>query len=471
MSLGKVIAVSVLDCIRFGVRTIGLQRRASSSVATIRRVQYRRLRTLVRYARNHSSYFRDKFSSVNPRFRLQELPTSNKSELMEHFDEVLTVDDISRASAAEYVEDNTHWGDYFDGKYAVSHTSGSQGQPLLLIQPKDNLELLFELQASRGNRASVGPREAIQRFISPARVAAVTLKPGFYPSATAFQHIPVGAEAYIKFVQLSISDTDVYVQLQEFAPTHLTAYASVLNEITWQIEQGKLSLKPNLEQVINISERLLASARARYERVFGVPVIDDYAMGECLFLSNGCQTTNGMHVNADWAVLEVVDDNNNSVPDGVAGTKVLVTNLANYVQPIIRYEIGDIVTMSTEPCGCGNSLPLIKSVQGRDSDIFYVHSRDGLRAVPLLMFEFVFNQILDAREYQVIQESNNRFHMRIEPLYPSRFDRLGAERLLRDQLGVLKLGSLIKVDLEVVDGFKQDGVSKFRRAVTKGRCQ
>ena len=460
--------MSVWESVRFGVHTIGLQCRAATSERVVRRIQKRRLKALLTYARLNSPYYHDKFLSVSSDAKLQDLPVSSKNELMTNFDRSLTVTDISRAKAAQYVEDGANLGGYFCGKYAVSHTSGSQGQPLLLIQPKDNLELLFELQASRGNRTPVGPREAVRRFLNPARVAAVTLKPGFYPSATAFQHVPKGAEAYIKFLQLSISDADVYLRLQEYRPTHLTAYASVLNEIALQIEQGHLSLQGNLEQVINISERLLPSARARYEQIFGVPVFDDYAMGECLFLSNGCQTTGGMHVNSDWAILEVVDAENRPVPDGTAGSKVLVTNLANYVQPIIRYEIGDIVTMSTESCGCGNNRPLIASVQGRDSDVFYVESELGQRPVPLLMFEFVFNQILDAREYQVIQECDNLFRMRIEPLDKACFDITKAKRLLREQLGVFNLGTLLTVELEVVHRLQQVGDSKFRRAVSNG---
>ena len=56
---------------------------------------------------------------------------------------------------------------------------------------------------------------------------------------------------------------------------------------------------------------------------------------------------------------------------------MLVTNLANYAQPIIRYEIGDMITMATEPCGCGSNLPLIDHVEGRDSDVFRNQNRQG----------------------------------------------------------------------------------------------
>lgn len=203
--------------------------------------------------------------------------------------------------------------------------------------------------------------------------------------------------------------------------------------------------------------------------MFGVPVFNDYGMGECLFLSNGCQTSNGMHVNADWAILEVVDEVNLPVPDGVSGSKVLLTNLANYVQPIIRYEIGDIVTMATEPCGCGSNLPLIASVDGRDSDMFYIDTVTGHRPVSPLMFEFAMLQILDAREYQVIQEEPNWFRVLVEPLSAKGFDLEQAHQMLRDQIGVFDLGPQVQVDLEIVDRLVPEGESKFKRAISKVR--
>ena len=59
----------------------------------------------------------------------------------------------------------------------------------------------------------------------------------------------------------------------------------------------------------------MPQAREHYAKIFGAPVLDDYGMGECLFLTNGCAKSGGMHVNADWALLEVVDEKNQPVPD------------------------------------------------------------------------------------------------------------------------------------------------------------
>src|SRR5262249_973812 len=114
-------------------------------------------------------------------------------------------------------------------------------------------------------------------------------------------------------------------------------------------EQGRLRLT-RLRGLTNTSEPLTPDARALIEAAFGVRVSDCYLTAECLALTTGCPVSGGAHVNSDLAMLEVVDDGYRPVPDGVAGSKVLVTNLYNLVQPLIRYEVGDVVTMSAAPC-------------------------------------------------------------------------------------------------------------------------
>jgi phenylacetate-coenzyme A ligase PaaK-like adenylate-forming protein len=268
---------------------------------------------------------------------------------------------------------------------------------------------------------------------------------------------------------LCANDDDMIERLAEFRPTHLTAYASMLHEIAREIEAGRLSLKPELEQVVNISERLMPQAREHYKQVFGAPVLDNYSMGECLFLTNGCPTSGGMHVNADWAILEVVDEKNQPVPAGKKGAKVLVTNLANYVQPIIRYEIGDIVTMATNPCECGSKMPLIDHVQGRDSEVFYVQTDKGLRPLQPTIIELALGRMLDLREYQLIQEQDTRVRILIEPLPGTKFDGDRADRIMREQLKKYGLDQKLDVELEVVESLKADDDQKFKRVVCKVR--
>jgi phenylacetate-coenzyme A ligase PaaK-like adenylate-forming protein len=208
-------------------------------------------------------------------------------------------------------------------------------------------------------------------------------------------------------------------------------------------------------------------ARRHYTEVFGTPILDDYAMGECLFLTNGCTKTGGMHVNADWAVLEVVDEENRPVPDGTKGAKVLLTNLANHVQPIIRYEIGDLVTMATELCGCGSNLPLIKQVGGRDSDMFWIKGKEGLRPLTPAVFATALDQVTKTREYQLVQEDATRFCIRIEPLPGAKLDREQVSQIVHKQLAEHGLDDELQVAVEIVDRLTTEGGNKFTRVVRK----
>jgi phenylacetate-coenzyme A ligase PaaK-like adenylate-forming protein len=458
----------VLDSLEFGARTVILEADAQKPPEEIEQIQRERLQDLLRHARENSHHYAHKFAHIDgSKFELSELPTSTKAELMDNFDQTLTVDDVCRADVEEFFRDESNLGKLFRDKYVLSHTSGSQGQPLLLVQTMENVELLFALQASRGNQESVGLWEAAKRFMKPARLATVTLKPGFYPSATAFEYMPEGVKQFIEVLRVSLTDNDMLERLMEFRPTHLTAYASILHELARHAEEGRLQLAPELKQIVNISERLMPQAREHYQDVFGAPILDDYAMGECLFLSNGCTKSGGMHVNADWAILEVVDESNQPVPDGKKGAKVLVTNLANHVQPFIRYEIGDIVTMAADPCGCGSNLPLIANIDGRDSDMFYVETADGEQPLSPTIFELALSRVLDAREYQLVQEENDHIRVRIEPLPGVEFDREHANQVLHEQLGDYGLDQQVQLDIEVVDRLAPDEDGKFKRVVSK----
>jgi phenylacetate-coenzyme A ligase PaaK-like adenylate-forming protein len=462
------ITMDIWESLEFGARALLLKAAANKPAEEIACVGRSRLKQLLAYARASSEFWREKLSGVpDSDFALADLPTSSKPELMDNFDRAVTVDDLRRDEIESFLKDESNLGTLFKDKYALSHTSGSQGQPLLLVQTQDNLELLFALQASRGNQKSLGIGDAVKHFLAPARLAAIIFNPGFYPSSSAFHYMPAGARHYLDVKVFCANDDDLPEQLAKFRPTHLTAYASMLHEIARNIESGRITLKPDLEEVVNISERLMPKAREHYAEIFGAPILDNYSMGECLFLTNGCTACHGMHVNADWAFVEVVDEVNQPVPAGELGAKVLVTNLANYVQPIIRYEIGDMIQMATESCNCGSNLPLIDHVEGRDSDVFEIKTDNGTKSLQPTIFELALGRLLDVREYQLIQEENARFRILIEPLPGKTVDRARAEKEMHQQLREYGLEKQLQIKVEAVEKLTNDGEQKFKRVVSK----
>jgi phenylacetate-coenzyme A ligase PaaK-like adenylate-forming protein len=186
-------------------------------------------------------------------------------------------------------------------------------------------------------------------------------------------------------------------------------------------------------------------------------------MGECLALSSGCAKFSGSHLNADLAILEVVDETYRPVPAGQQGKKVLVTNLYNHVQPYIRYELDDRVTMSAAPCTCGNTMPYIQSVQGRTKDGFWIEIDGRYRDFPYYIFLAGITPNLDIAEHQVLQTGVNNFVVRLMPQPGKTLDAERTRRLVEDAVEIEGLSGVIKVEVQIVDHIDRGPSGKAER--------
>lgn len=426
----------------------------------VERLQRKRLRQMVGFAMDHSSFYREKYRGIDRNhFELSHLPPCNKSELMAHFDEMVTDPEVRQADVERFVENPENLGRWFLGRYAVSHTSGSQGQPMLILQDRKSLEIFYALMCSRANPAGTpGILQGISRLLKPVRVAIVTMRRGSYPSGSAIEFMPELVGSFVRIKCLSSLQADLVNELNAFQPNVLVSYASVLEALSLRAEQLKLT---QLRQIANISEQLTARARARVEKTFGVPLPDHYAVGECLLLANGCQAGSGSHINSDWAILEVVDENYQPVPPGQLGKKILVTNLANTVQPFIRYEVGDQLSVDVGTCRCGSRLPRVAHVEGRAAEIFWVYDGSRHRMVHAALFHSVIDALGEVREWQAIQRERNRLELRLELLPNSSFS---GEATLRRMFQENGLPADVVVDVHIVPHLAPDPVTnKFRR--------
>jgi len=122
-----------------------------------------------------------------------------------------------------------------------------------------------------------------------------------------------------------------------------------------------------------------------------------------------------MHINADWVIFEPVDADHNPIPAGQLSDRTLITNLANRVMPIIRYELGDRVTLLPEKCDCGITLPIIK-VEGRTDETLRFKSPSGglIPVLPLAIWS-VLKETPGVLKFQAIQTSLNELKIRLEP--------------------------------------------------------
>ena len=459
--------MSFINTVRYSLLTDRLFKISRWKAKHIERLQKKRLNSLVRYAVERSPFYREKYRGIDiDNLQLSSLPTTNKEELMANFESALTDPQIHRAEVEEFITHPSNLGKWFLGRYAVSHTSGSQGPPSLIVQDRRALEILFTTLSSRANAvAQPGIIQGIRRLLYPVRVAIISMDRGFYPSGAAFEFMSEFSGRFVDVLRLSSMQTDLVEQLNKFQPNALVSYATVLETLT--LQSGRLRLSC-LGQIANSSEQLTERARTRIQKTFGVPILDHYGIGECLFLSDGCPTHGGAHVNSDWVILEVVDENYRPVADGQLGQKVLVTNLANTVQPFIRYEVGDRISMADEPCSCGNRLPRIGFIEGRAADIFWVHDGSQYRFVANPILQIAADLINEVREWQAIQTERNRIEILLELLPNATLSPENAEKVFSRALKEFGLPEKVAIDVRIVPFLASDPTTgKFRRMISR----
>jgi phenylacetate-CoA ligase len=141
----------------------------------------------------------------------------------------------------------------------------------------------------------------------------------------------------------------------------------------------------------------------RLQEAFGVRPFDAYGCTEGLWGSE-CEHHQGIHLFEDTTLVENVDPDGQPVPAGQAGARLLVTHLYNLVQPLLRLEVTDLITLDPDPCRCGRILVRASSIHGRSDDVLSLAARDGGRvAVHPLQFALLTRDP-QVREFQVVQD-------------------------------------------------------------------
>jgi phenylacetate-coenzyme A ligase PaaK-like adenylate-forming protein len=153
---------------------------------------------------------------------------------------------------------------------------------------------------------------------------------------------------------------------------------------------------------------------ARLQRVFGCRLRNGYGASEFLSIAAGCPH-GALHVNADWVVLEAVDAAYRPVAPGTASHTTLLTNLANRAQPLIRYDLGDSITVLPVPCTCGSMLPAIR-VEGRHDDVLRVTDAQGhvVKLLPLALTT-VLEEDAQVYDFQLTQTAANTLRVALGP--------------------------------------------------------
>lgn len=196
-------------------------------------------------------------------------------------------------------------------------------------------------------------------------------------------------------------------------PYLIKGYLSAIYQVAEYIKTHNIQLKFNPKAISTTSETLLPPYRLFIERIFGCPVYDQYGCGEVEAVAYECAEHNGLHVNSEHVIVEVLDENDQPVFDKIG--RIVVTDLDNFAMPIIRYENGDLGTLSSEKCTCGRNHPLLKSIDGRTIETIILANGSKVHGV---FFTDIFHELNiltnQVNRFQVFQEIPGDIELRLE---------------------------------------------------------
>lgn len=227
-------------------------------------------------------------------------------------------------------------------------------------------------------------------------------------------------------------------------PSALTLFAEEL------VAQGLDGRELGWRAIVSTAERLKPYQRERIEETFGCRVADSYGCAEVGVAGYECERQ-GLHIPIESVVVDLL-------PAGDGLSEVVLTDLHNYTQPVIRYRVGDLVqpVASGTQCPCGRRLPLLGVVFGRAGDT--IELADG-RRINANLPSYIFKKHGKAgtvREYQFVQFPEGVVELRVStgPAW---------KESVREEL-VAQVREVLGVDVAVktVPRFERRGRGKHR---------
>ena len=197
--------------------------------------------------------------------------------------------------------------------------------------------------------------------------------------------------------------TKFYDTLIKFKPKYFYGYVSIIKDFAYFCSENNLDTSClKLKAIVTTSEPLYDDTKDYLQKVFHCPVVNDYGSGETGPIAYTCNY-GGFHLMTDNLFIEIITEDNQQARPGEKG-EVVVTELNNYIMPLIRYNIKDIVELGASECVCGRGLPVINNVAGRDRDVLL--SANGTK-VHGAFINYIAQQCkkngLGLKQYQVVQ--------------------------------------------------------------------
>lgn len=362
----------------------------------IEKYQKNRIRNVAEYAIKNSKFFQRKYEGLNID-NFSSFPTTNKKEMMDNLTDYNTVE-LTKDQILNFCLEIEKTRDFTKRLNGLnigmsSGTSGNKGVEIVTKREEAYMKaaLFARFDFPKGEKINLA-------FIL--RV-----------SAPAFSLNKWGHK--LSYISQLNTIEEITKQLEEINPNVLSAPPSMLKLIAKEIENKRLNIKP--QRIISYAEILYPDVKEYLKKIFCCTIHEIYKCTEGP-IAITCKHGN-LHINEDLIYVETLNLDGTQTPIGKPCPKLIVTDLHKRAQPIIRYELNDIITISPKKCPCGSNFRVIEKIQGRSDDIFWaknIKTKKWQFIIPDYISRAIISSSKNIDEYQVIQKSPEEILIRIQ---------------------------------------------------------
>jgi phenylacetate-CoA ligase len=339
------------------------------SLEELETYQLKKIKNLLISAYKHSEFYKNKFNELNiDVYSITTLADFSKKI------PILTKKELLKFSSE--IQSNKSFKKVF-----LASTSGTSGQSLKFY---------------RNEHADSFNRAAIQRGYSWHNVK-IWKRNGYFWGFN-FSYLDRIKNVFFDFLQnryriFSYKEKELkhFIKKSKRA-SYIHGYSSMIYQTAVLINKLKLPKPSSLKMIKGTSEKIFDSYQAEIKEAFGLKMISEYGATESGIIAYECKQGN-MHVNMEGVFVEEVNN------------EILVTNLQMHSFPIIRYKLGDYISLASKEtkCSCKMQHLIIEEVTGRVGNNVY-----GTNNIyPSLYFYYIFKNLSKKESihlnYQVIQ--------------------------------------------------------------------
>lgn len=400
------------------------------SAEEIRRLQMWKLRELIQYAYYHSPFYHRFYDqhgvhpdAIQSRDDIKKLPRLDK-------------DILRRTDPMEVVTVKP------DSDWTIEVTSGSTGEPLRVYRTWRDLYCI-KAKVIRAFQQT-GFRFTHRQAVLKSSTESLTGRHWFE------------SFGILRKYWLSVTDSPEYnlQRLRFIEPQHVHGYPSGLLSIA-ELLHTRGEILP-IPIICTGAEVLDQTTRWRIRDAFKAEIFDLYATRETGNVAWECKAHQGLHVNDDAFVVELIDENGEEVADGEEG-ELVITYLDAFDFPFIRYRIGDRAVRKTGECSCSVQFSLLQNIIGRSDSRIRLPSGEWFSGL-------VFQELRTApwvSAFRIIQDGPVSIRLQVVPRRDFHERELAAlvtrtSELVRGQLQVMP---------EVIKELERDQGGKVRAVI------